>query len=395
MNLLFIKLLNIIFGYVIIDIFDGFPERFVNLISNSNINTWGIARTKNNRIRLRIRCSQFEKLRHIAFVTKVKVKIVKKCGLPFLIYRYRKRYGLVIGAVLFLVLLFLPTFFVWDIEVTGVDSQTAQQIEETIYSDGIKIGAPTFSLDRRIAQLHILEEHKEIVWSKISVNGSRVTVATATGTQIPDMIDENKACNIVASKDGVITSIDVLTGTKIVNKGDTVLKGELLVSGVVDAKNDGVKYVHSLAQVKADTLTVISAQMPLKYITQAATGNKYTRYSLIILDKLLPLYIKDEVKYSFYDSFEDRKFLSFSDKFYFPLGIKKEQIYQTQQEEIIFTKEEAEKAALELLLQKEKLALNGIEIKDRQVQVVIENDVVIATGTYLCSEQIGLKVEID
>jgi len=384
-----------LFGYVIIDVFDGFPERFVNLLSSSNINTWGIARTKDKKIRLRIRCSHLKKIRHFAFVTKVKVKIVKKCGFPFLIYRYRKRYGIVVGAVLFLILLFLPTFFVWDIEVTGVDATTAQMIEQTIYDDGIKIGAPTFSLDRRTAQLHILKEHKDIVWTKISINGSRVTVATATATQQPPMIDKDKACNIVALKDGLITSIDVLEGTKIVKKGDTVLKGELLVSGIVDAKNDGVKYVHSLAQIKADTLTVISAQMPLSYTTQIATGNKYNRYSLLFLDKNLPLYIKDKIKYLSYDSFEDDRFLSFFDNFYFPLGIKKQQIFETQKQEISFTNEQAEKAALEMLFQKEKLALNGVEIKDRQIEVVIKDNAVVATGTYLCSEQIGLKVIIE
>ena len=56
--------------------------------------------------------------------------------------------------------------------------------------------------------------------------------------------------NLKAAADGIIKRIDVTSGNCIVKVGDTVAKGDILVSGM-EERADGTKFVHSAGRVTA------------------------------------------------------------------------------------------------------------------------------------------------
>lgn len=395
MHLIFLRFLNWFLGYIIIDISDGFTERFINLLSGIGVSTWGIVNINKSKIRLRMRARQFRKIKKIAFKTKVRVRIIKKRGLPFILFRYRKRYGLIAGAVLFLALLIVPAFFVWKIEVIGEETVTESAIMECVSKDGIRIGMPNLSVNKKEAQLRLLKEFENIIWTSIKVKGSRLFIEIKEGVPPPRIITQEEVCNIVAKKDGLITSINVMEGTKMVKKGDTVKKGDLIVSGVVDTKSEGLRYVHSLAEVKADTVTVITTKMPLEFSEFVPSGRQYKRFYLQFLNYSVKLYIRDRIKYKNFDLTEYENSLSLGKSFYFPVGVKTEAIRETYLKNTKISEEAAKASAMALLSEREKLTFQNMEIKDRQVTVEIINNEAVAKGIYICSEEIGEKSIIE
>ena len=50
---------------------------------------------------------------------KCKIEILKKYGLPFIIARYKNRYGILLGVIIFFTILHFMSGFIWNIEVEG------------------------------------------------------------------------------------------------------------------------------------------------------------------------------------------------------------------------------------------------------------------------------------
>ena len=84
-------LLNIILGYVTVEVEGYFIERFINLCNSQKIFLWNLKRTHSTRIIINIGIKDFKKLKPIARKTKCRVKMQKKKGIPFLLHKYQKR----------------------------------------------------------------------------------------------------------------------------------------------------------------------------------------------------------------------------------------------------------------------------------------------------------------
>lgn len=112
------SLLKLITGYVDIVIEGYFIERFINICASKKIKLWNIDRKKSTILCASTDKIGFKKLRQVTKITKCRIKIRKKKGLPFIFNRYKKRKVFLIGLSLVVtVILFLSTF-VWNIEIT-------------------------------------------------------------------------------------------------------------------------------------------------------------------------------------------------------------------------------------------------------------------------------------
>ena len=83
----------------------GFPERFLNLCSHGNIPYWDAG---------------------------MRMKIVKKSGLPFLLSKNRVHAGLAVGAVFFILITAALSGRIWTVNVTGCETVPEEDIRETV-----------------------------------------------------------------------------------------------------------------------------------------------------------------------------------------------------------------------------------------------------------------------
>ena len=94
-------------------------------------------------------------------------------------------------------------------------------------------------------------KRNDISWMGIDIKGTNVIVKIVKAHEKPEIVDISEYCNIVAKKGGVITKIVAQNGTALVNVGDTVQKGDVLIEGKIEGKYTESRKVHSLRRSRS------------------------------------------------------------------------------------------------------------------------------------------------
>lgn len=294
------RLISFIFGYVNILVKGDNLEKFLNMAASRGIYLWDIRRTGDNQIFVKTRLSAVKPLRHIGRKTKSRFSFRNREGLPFIISRIRKRKSLVIGVVVFLLGLYALSTFVWFIDVRGNRSLPAQRILQAAAEAGLRVGAAKFMVDQEKVENLIRERIPEISYVGISISGTRATIEIAEKTIIRKQPLE--PAHIVATKAGLIKEVLVLVGNPAVKEGDTVVPGQILISGIIpppeeqnpgQAVNPGGNqvapplpsppaYVHARGVVRARVWYEGYSEVPLMEEGIRETGNSVSRVCIKI-----------------------------------------------------------------------------------------------------------------
>ncbi len=157
-------LIKIIFGYVRIEVEGYYIERFINLCTNRKIFTWNLKRDSGVKLFLNIGINDFKKISDIAKKTNCKVKIKEKRGVPFLLYRYKKRKIFAIFLLIILITLFISSRYIWNIEILFQDNQVVENIETDLEKLGLKPGIVKSKIDTEKIINNIRLNRNDIAW---------------------------------------------------------------------------------------------------------------------------------------------------------------------------------------------------------------------------------------
>lgn len=216
-------------GAVKVRISGGWIERFINRSLAAGFCLWQI-KTDGNDTTLWMRLADFKRIRDIAADSHVEVKVIARRGCPFLVRRLLRRKGLIIGPILFLLLIYLFTLFVWQVEVVGNHTVDSDEILRLAGENGIHVGALCSSVEPREAEQAILANCGRLVWCGVRQEGTRIVIEVVEKT--PRRAESDCVGDVVARTDGVLTELIVLSGTAVKASGDTVKAGDTLILGV-------------------------------------------------------------------------------------------------------------------------------------------------------------------
>ncbi len=381
-QLLLLRLWNYIRGYVIILVEGYFLEKFMNICTHRQILLWDIKRQKNCTLILKVSIKGFKLLRPVAKKTKCRVRIVRKKGLPFLFNRYRKRKTFFAGAVLFVILVYLMTSFIWSVEITGNKQLDTAYIEGVLAYHGIRPGVLKYGIDTSKAVSEMMLDIEKLSWISIDIKGTKVKVDLRERSSPPQLVPKDEPCNIVAVKDGIIKQIIATDGIEAVAVGDTVTKGQVLISGSIPVKNtDGFRLVHAIGAVKARTWYEAEAPVEYKKVEKVRTGREYKNYSVVLFTKRIDLFHKNDL-FQAYDMEEKRQKLSAGEDLVFPFELITERYYENRLETINFDEEEAKKAA-------ENNAFTKIMTVKPENAEIVKSDI-----RYVDDELEGVKIKV-
>jgi len=225
------RLISFIFGYVNILVKGDNLEKFLNMAASRGIYLWDIRRVGDSEMFVKTRLSAVRPLRHIGRKTRSRFKFKNREGLPFIINRLKKRKSLLLGAVLFLLGLYALSSFVWFVDVRGNRNLTSEKIILTAAEAGLRVGSAKFRVDQQRVENTIRERLPEVSYVGVTISGTRATIEIAEKTIIQK--PQLQPANIVAKKSGLIREVLVLVGNPAVKEGDTVVPGQVLISGVI------------------------------------------------------------------------------------------------------------------------------------------------------------------
>lgn len=301
-------IINFFRGSVLFAVTGAFPERFLNLCAQSGVGFWDLEWLDAHSLRLRVARRDARRVRAIAEKVMCDAAEQRHVGMPFFLAGFRKRYALLLGMALSIAAVCVLSRFILTIEVSGNENVPTAAILTELSRQGVRVGTYGPGLDvRRISQ-EALIQLTDLSWMSVNLHGTRAEVLVRENLPTPVIRDETTPAHVVSTADGIITHMEVLDGQSCFQEGDTVLSGEVLISGVVDLKEPkyatvdaGQRTVHARGNIWARTWRTLEAEIPLTADVKQYTQEKETSWSLIALGHTLNFFGKGGISPAGYD----------------------------------------------------------------------------------------------
>ncbi len=389
-----LKILRYVFGYVKAEVYGFAPERFMNLIIKNDIILWDVESTERGFVFYTGR-KNLIKMKPYLQKTNMKVKLLKKCGLPYFFKQHKRRAAFLVGFLLFIVSLYVLSLFVWEVKVVGEDTLVAENILRQIEENYITLGTLKANVDCSQLEDALRKDFDEISWISCELKGTGLTVHLEEG-MLPQKTEENNITgDIVATKDAMITKIITRQGTPIAKVRDTVQKGDILISGTIYIYDDNneimeTSYIAADGDVYGTTIYSYEDYVELKYYRKRYSEKEKKHFTLYFMDYCLTPYIA-KMDTENYDTYTQIHKARIFDNFYLPFGYKTitRTPYTLEQKE--YRTEEA-KTILEDRLNKKikNFKEKGVEIIENDVKIEKVNDKLVAKGTLTLNEPIAV-----
>jgi similar to stage IV sporulation protein len=287
--------------------------------------------------------------------------------------------------------------FVWSVEVNGNEKVTTETIIDRVYQLGVKPGVFKYRINPHDVASNLMFDINELSWVSVVVKGTKVKIEVSEGVERPKLVNKNSPCDIVATRDGVISSIFVKSGLEAVKVGETVKKDQILISGTVPIKNqeDNPRILHAMGDVFARTWYDARVPVETKVFEKTRTGRKKDNVSLVLFSKKIDLFHRNS-PFVEYDQVNIEKSLSIGEDLVLPFGLVIGRYYENNIIEKEITLDEAKKTAVGNAYKK---ASENVP-KDAQIVEINESFIekddgqVTAEVTIECLENIGYEREI-
>ena len=242
-------------------------------------------------------------------------------GLPGLFYRLRHRYGLAVGMIAFLLILFGSGQILWSIRVEGNEQMSDEEVIEELRECGFSVGDPITRLNTAILENRVLIASERISWISINMRGNVAHVVIREQTD--PLPEENAdAVNLVARRAGEIAWMEEVRGNIAVEIGDEIGAGELLVGGVYGKEGGPFRYTRASGRVIARTEHQFEIRIPLSYEKKEYTGEVKTEKYLIFFEKEVKFFGNTGNWSATCDTIDTVEYFGLSEEALLPVGIR-------------------------------------------------------------------------
>lgn len=258
------RLIGYVLGYVRVQVRGKHPERLVNLCVCSRFPIWDIA-LEDNTLYFSTTLTMYKQIRPLARKARCVPKVVQRRGIPFTVGKIRRRPVFILVSCILLAAFIWLSGSIWSISVKGNTKVSRKDILEVAADNGLKIGARKSYISVDSLQQSIALAFPEISWVYVKFQGTRAVIEIVEKVR-PDIPGPG---DIVAKKDGIVESVLVLSGVPVVQPGQTVKKGDLLIAGMASGGIQGAR-----GSVTARTWYEVITEEPLSRLERVRTGRK-------------------------------------------------------------------------------------------------------------------------
>lgn len=317
----------------------------------------------------------FKRLKPIARKTDVRLRITEKHGFPFWLILGRRRSLWAGGLAAFFLLIYLSSFYVWDISFDGNHRFTDEMLLHFMDTIPVQCGMRKKEISCGDLEKQIRNAFPEIGWVSAELTGTRLTVHVWENGILKAETGSDAPCELTAGSDGTVTKIIVRNGIVRVKAGDEVKTGDVLVSGKLPIYDDSetlvkTNLVHADAEVYAETTRTVTWKIPVVEEIRAGTGKKRMGVFFKFLDTEFCFLMPDLKKESSWELFMEESQLRFSKNFYLPVygGILAAREYIPYEK--VLTKSEVSDSADRYLNEyMQNLTEKGIQILGSDVKI--------------------------
>ena len=313
--------------------------------------------------------------------------IRKKSGLYWVLKRQLNR-PLLYGAFLLLILIFwLPTRVLF-ISVEGNRNVSERQILESAESCGIAFGASRKEVRSERVKNELLEKLPELQWVGVNTSGCRAVISVREKKAAKEEPEENFPASIVAARDGYLISCTAQAGTLMVTPGQTVQKGQVLISAYTDC-GFCVRGERAEGEIIAQTGRAFEAVTPRFQSEKVSAGQVKRKISLLFRKKRFFLWKDSGIWEGSCGRMYEEYYITLPGGFRLPVGLCVETFFPyeiTETERDPAVSESALRSFGKTYLSRQMIAGR---ILGEKITVTQEPELYRLAGEYSCLEMIG------
>ncbi|OEH93699.1 sporulation protein YqfD [Bacillus solimangrovi] len=297
-------------GYTKVKISGRLIEPLLNQCAKSGVQMWELRRLSEDSCEMYVYLKHIKELRHIVRHYRCKMRFTEKKGLPFWSIRMLHNSGFVIGILGALMIMFLLSNMVWDIEIEGAEPDTEHKLRQAIDEYGVKRGKPLFLLpDAAIIQQDLTIGVDGITWLGVERTGTTYHFQVVEEKRVtPDEVKGPQ--HLVAKKQAVIHDLFIEEGQPLVTVNDYVEKGDILVSGIL-GKEGQTKMASAKGEVLGEVWYQSTVYIPMKTKFNVLTGEKVTKRYMNVSGISIPIWGFGDVPYEQFEQNEKQTPLLF------------------------------------------------------------------------------------
>lgn len=367
-------------------------ERFLNICKHNEILFSDVILDKTG-VFATISYKTWKNIQKLQEKCQVNCSIVTETGLYPFLKKYKKRVAFFVSLLVCAGMLFYSSLFIWHIDVEGTSVYTEEEIITYISQSLVPIGTKRAAISIVELEKALRLQYDQIAWITCDVEGTRLIVRFVETVEKEEVKTFDTPCNIVAVKDGIVLDLLAKSGTKLVNPGDEVKKGDVLITGVVNIYNEyeeliETNYVAADGIVYAQTEYQYQQAFSLDHTEKRQGKKKKTGVSIQLGTSVKTLHQPKSV--DGYEQVATTHTFHIGKAYYLPLSVTITKYYQPNYETKTYTEEEARKKQEQLLQTYiADLKKKGVEILENNVTIGFEDGECLASGTLVVREIIG------
>jgi similar to stage IV sporulation protein len=354
---------QLLFGALHVELRGQQASEVVRVLQQQGVPLFGV-RVRGGFVYLTIGLNRYPELYRTCRSMRVKLRFLRREGLPFVIRNASRRKAMLVGIVMFFCMMYAMSSMIWQVQVSGVKEETAALMLQTARELGVSVGAWKSVLrDVDSLQDKLMQKLPNLVWVGIDAHGTRVKLDALE--QIPGVtLTSETPHNIVAAKPAVIRKVFASRGEVVVKPGQVVTPGQLIISGDLGG---GAKQVPAQGKVLAEVWYTSTVRIPLKVRQQGLTGESVERDYLSVGSWRLRVWGFRQPHYQAAEERVDETDWRLGN-WRLPLQLQKVTVYEASPVAVSASVKEAETSALHI-------AIQDVQSKMRKEGVILGQNV--------------------
>lgn len=352
-------------------------QKFIQKLYQNKINLYKIKKISKDVIYIYIKKEDLERV--LKLKTIYDVEVIGSTGFIKLEEQFKKNLILIISMLICVLTICGLSQIVFEVDIITNNKKLKENLSEELKKNGIyKYSLKKSYKEKNKIKKVILEKYRSnIEWLEIENVGTKciLKLEERIGND-KDNVKELR--NIVAKKDAVILDVKASRGIIMKRKGESVKKGDIIISGNIYLNENIKDTVSSEGKVMGEVWYKTNVSFPLFYYEEKLNGNKSTRYSIKFFNKEFNLF-KKKGKIEKNKIFESKIF-----------SLYKNTIYEVEKIDNVYNYDEAIEKAMELGRNNIKSKLNAEEyiIYEKCLKVSLNDSKIVLEVFYAVCENI-------
>ena len=317
------------YGRVKIEIVSGLYEEFLNYLIE---NEFRISSIKSTDFGVTLVCDavDYKKIAKNARRYQCRTKVLHRKGVMFRIKKLIPRKSVTVAVFSVFVYIFLFSKLIWRIDVISPDQRINNSIYNLLYHNDIYAGSVFSQQKNQDIIQNIFTDVENVGYVTLNFYKGVLTCKVDPTVDKKQYMQNAVTGNIVAAQNGVIEDLRVYSGFSQVKPGQTVTKGEILVSATYIDRNGNLQQVMPRAYIKAACVKKYTTQVELDKKVYIRTGESRTEKELKIPGRKIKIKRCDLTGYNNYNTEKKYSYIDFCG-FRLPATIEKTTHYITEQ----------------------------------------------------------------